>query len=112
MNVKDGLQDIRARLIENGASKGAVQTVDAVITRASLPAAQSATAPSLLQLVRMLMRSSAANADPVIYNDFVRIESDLESRAEQMRAVRDAEDAKPIPKTKKFYKNLKDKKAG
>ena len=112
MNVKDGLQDIRARLIENGASKGSVQTLDAVLQRASLPAAQSATATSLLQLVRMLMRSPAANADPVIYNDFVRIESDLESRAEQMRAERDAEDAKPIPKTKKYYKNLKDKKAG
>src|SRR5918992_14568 len=108
MNVKDGLEDIRARLIANGASEGSVQAVDLILKRASLPAAQSANANSLLQLGRMLMRSPAANADPVVYNDFVRIEADLESRAEQMRAEREAEEARPIPKTKKYYKNLKD----
>lgn len=107
MNVQEGLREIRGRLVDNGAHPKSVQVVDAVLQRASLPAAASASAQSLLQLTRMLMRSPVANADPLVYNDFVRIESDLESRADEFRALRDAEDARPIPKSKKFYKDQK-----
>jgi len=110
MNVKEGLEEIRGRLMRNGADKKSVQVVDTIMQRASLPAAQSASAASLLQLVRMLMRSPASNADPVVYNDFVKIEAELEQRSEEFRAQREAEDAKPIPKTKKFYKEQKGKK--
>lgn len=110
MNVTQGLEEIRGRLIRNGASKASVQLVNTIMQRASLPAAQSASAGSLLQLVRMLMRSPVANADPVVYNDFVKIEEELEIRSDEFRAQREAEDAKPIPKTKKFYKAQKEKK--
>lgn len=110
MNVTQGLEDIRGRLIRNGANRKSLQLVDAIAQRASLPAAQDASAGSLLQLVRMLMRTPVANADPVVYNDFVKVEEELETRSEEFRAQREAEDAKPIPKTKKFYKSLKDKK--
>lgn len=107
MNVQEGLREIRGRLVENQANPKSVQVVDAVLQRASLPAAASASAQSLLQLTRMLMRSPVANADPLVYNDFVRIESDLESRADEFRAVREAEDARPVPKSRKFYKEQK-----
>lgn len=109
MNVKDGLLTIRARLIENDAHPESIEAVDGILKRASLPAAQSATAGSLLQMVRMLMRLPVSNTNPQVYNDFVRLEAELEARAEQVRAERAAEEAKPIPKTKKYYKNLKEK---
>jgi hypothetical protein len=109
MNVKEGLTDIRGRLVDNGASRKSVQLVDTIMERASLPAAQQASAGSLLQLVRMLMRSPVSNADPIVYNDFVRIEEELERRSDEFRAQREEEDAKPIPKTKKFYKTHKEK---
>ena len=110
MNVQEGLQEIRQRLVDNGAQAGSIQTVDAILKRASLPAASSASANSLLQLVRMLMRTPMANENPRIYNDFVKIEADLEDRAEQFRAIKAEEDAKPLPKSHKFYKEQKQKK--
>jgi hypothetical protein len=109
MNVKEGLVEIRSRLVENGASPKTLQVVDVVMQRASLPAAQDASAGSLLQLTRMLMRSPAANADPLVYDDFVQVEAALEHRADEFRIKRAEEDARPIPKTKKFYKDRKDK---
>ena len=97
-------------MTRNGADPKSVQLVDTIKQRASLPAAQSASAGSLLQLVRMLIRSPVANADPVVYNDFVKLEEELEIRSDEFRARREAEDAKPVPKLKKFYKEQKDRK--
>lgn len=108
MNVQEGLTEIRARLQQNGASATSVQVVDMILQRAALPAASSASAQSLLQLTRMLMRTPVANSDPVVYNDFVRIEEDLERRSSEFRAQREAEDAKPLPKSRKFYKEQKE----
>lgn len=107
MKVQEGLREIRDRLIDNDAEQKSIQVVDVILQRASLPAASSASATSLLQLVRMLMRSPVADADPTVYNDFVRIESDLEHRADEFRAVREAEEARPAPKLKKYYKAQK-----
>lgn len=109
MNVTQGLQIIRGQLVSNGASPKSLKLVDTIMERAALPAAQQASAGSMLQLVRMLMRSSVSNADPVVYNDFVKLEAEMENRSEQARMEREAEDAKPIPKTKKFYKDQKKK---
>lgn len=113
MNVLDGLQNIRERLVENDAEPETLGTVDLFIRRASLPAAKNASAGSQLQLVRMLMRTAESNSNVRVYNDFVRLEEELESGAAQAQARRAEEDAKPVPKTKKFYKEQKerDKKA-
>jgi hypothetical protein len=107
MNVQEGLREIKVRLEDNGASRKSVAVVETIEKRASLPAAASASATSLLQLVRMLMRSPASNSDPQVYNDFVRLEAELEQRAEVVRAEREAEDARPLPKSRKYYKSLK-----
>lgn len=104
MNVQEGLQEIRSRLVEQDASPATLKLVDGIMQRASLPAASSATAGSLLQLVRMLMRSPQAGSNPTVYNDLVGVESDLEERAAEMRERQAEEDAKPIPKLKKHYK--------
>ena len=113
MIVLDGLQNIRERLVENDAEDASLATVDLFIKRASLPAAKNATVNSQLQLVRMLMRTPESNTNVRVYNDFVRLEEEMESGAAEAQARRAAEDAKPVPKTKKFYKEQKerDKKA-
>jgi hypothetical protein len=113
MNVRDGLLEIRERLVENGASAKTLALVDGVVQRASTPSAAGANANSLLQLTRMLMRSPVADANPDVYDDLIQIEAGLEQRAEAFRAQREADDARPLPKTKKYYKDLKtSKKAG
>jgi RNA polymerase-interacting CarD/CdnL/TRCF family regulator len=110
MNVKEGLTEIRVRLIENGAKRDTVKMVDMILQRASLPAASGASATSMLQLVRMLMRNSVSNSNAEVYNDLVKLESQLEARADEFRALRDEEErmANPKdPKSKKFYKTHK-----
>ena len=104
MDVQHGLQQIRERLMEQDASPATLKLVDGIMQRAALPAAASAKAGSLLQLVRMLMRSPVAGSNPTVYNDLVRVESDLEERAAEFRERQEAEDAKPLPKLKKHYK--------
>ena len=114
MNVVEGLQTIRRRLEENGADAASLALVDQITKRAALPAAKSANAQSLLQLVRMLMRSPAASSNVRVYNDFVRLEDEIETATATFKERQALEDAKPVPKTKKYYKELKEreKKAG
>jgi hypothetical protein len=107
MNVGEGLQAIKERLIVNGADPDTVTVVDGVMQRAALPAASSATAGSLLQLVRMLMRSPQASSNPRIYNDLSKVEADLEVKADEVRERRAEEEAKPVPKLKKHYTKKK-----
>lgn len=109
MNVQEGLREIRERLKENEAQPETLKLVDAILQRASLPAASDASANSLLQLVRMLMRSPAANSSPKVYNDLVKLESNLETKADEFRAIREEEESRPLPKSRKYYKDLKKK---
>lgn len=109
VNVVEGLQSIRERLERRNADPETLKCVDAILKRASLPAAAPANANSVIQLVRMLMRTPAADANPRIYNDFVGLEEELEQASVAFRERQAAEDAKPLPKTKKFYKEQKEK---
>ena len=109
MNVLDGLQQIRDRLIDNDAEPATIECVDQIIRRAALPAAAPAAATSLLQLVRMLMRTPAANSNVAVYNDLVRLEEEITNAAAAYRERQAAEEARPIPKTKKYYKQLKER---
>lgn len=109
MNVLEGLQNIRHRLEANGADPASIQVVDQIMRRAALPAAAPASANSLIQLVRMLMRTPAANGNVRIYNDFVRLEEELDVAGAAARERQALEDAKPVPKTKKFYKEQKER---
>ena len=109
MNVAEGLQIIRDRLVENGADPATLRLVDDIMRRASLPAAQTASAPSLLQLVRLLMRRPEANSNTRIYNDLALLEEQLDQAAAAARERRAAEEARPIPKPKKYYKQLRER---
>lgn len=109
VNVAEGLKVIRERLVDNGAEPATIATVDLFLSRATLPAAQSASATSLLQLVRLLMRTPAANNNNRVYNDLVRLEEELETSSAAAQARRAEEDNRPVPKDKKYYKALKEK---
>ncbi len=109
MNVLEGLQSIRARLNENGASPETMSLVDTIIKRAALPAAAPASAQSLLQLVRMLARSPVATNNMTVYNDLLRLEEELQTAGAQYHERVQAEEAKPVPKTKKHYKQAKER---
>ena len=109
VNVLEGLQIIRQRLVENAATPATLALVDAIAQRAALPAAQAASSQSLLQLVRMLQRTPVATKDIAVYNDLLRLEDQLSAASQRVMEQRAAEDARPTPKTKKHYKDLKEK---
>ena len=109
VKVTEGLQIIRQRLVENGATPETLGLVDTIMQRASLPAAAAASTQSLLQLVRMLARSPVASNNIAVYNDLLRLEEDLQSAAAQYHERMQAEESKPVPKTKKHYKQLKER---
>lgn len=108
MNARDGLERIRERLWENDAQTATLQLVDDMIKRASAPGADRAQA-SMLQLVGHLLRTPAAKNNYQVYNDLVRVEEELNEVAERRRAEVAAEESRPMPKSKKYYKQLKDK---
>ena len=109
MNVIEGLRTVRQRLVDNGAKEATIVHVDQIIKRASVPSVGNASAQSLLQLTRMLMRHPTASSNSAVYNDLALLEEQLEASAVDgaRRAAEEAE--KPMPKTKKYYKELKEK---
>ncbi|MCC7024344.1 MAG: hypothetical protein IT338_16075 [Thermomicrobiales bacterium] len=109
MNVLEGLQTIRLRLTENGAAPETLALVDTIMKRAALPAAAPASAQSLLQLTRMLARTPVATNNMAVYNDLLRLEEELQSAGAAYHERVAAEEAKPIPKTKKHYKQMKER---
>jgi hypothetical protein len=109
VNVLEGLQTIRIRLVENGAAPETLALVDAIMKRAALPAAAPAAAQSLLQLTRMLARTPVASANITVYNDLLRLEEDLQGAAQDYHERAAAEAAKPVPKTKKHYKQIRER---
>jgi len=108
MNAREGLERIRERLYEHDARTETLDLVDTMIKRASVPGADRAQA-SMSQLVRMLARTPVANQNVEVYNDLVRLEEELEVANARRRAEIEAEEARPLPKSKKFYKQQKAK---
>jgi hypothetical protein len=101
MRVTDGLMTIRDRLAANGAIPPTLTMVDTYINRAQ---GTDASAPSLTQLVKMLMRTPEAHKNSGVYNDLTLIEEQLGVATAAALAEREREDARPVPKDKKFYK--------
>jgi hypothetical protein len=78
-----------------------------MVKRAAVPGAERAQA-SLSQLVRMLARTPVANNDVGVYDDLVGLQDELESVSADRAAQAAAEANRPIPKSKKFYKQKKE----
>lgn len=109
MNVQDGLTEIKRRLESQGARPATLQAVDLILRRAALPAASAAPDTSLLKLTRMLMRTPAANTNTDVFNDLSRLEEELEGFAAAHRERAAAEEARPVPKSRKHYKELRER---
>jgi hypothetical protein len=101
MRVVDGLSTIRERLVANNAVPQTLTTVDAYIRRAE---GTDASAPSITQLVRMLMRTQEAHKSSAVYNDLALLEEQLATSTAAAMAERAKEESRPLPKDKKFYK--------
>ena len=109
MNVVTGLERVREMLASNGALMVTLDTVDGVIENAErLPGGGSAQA-TMLQLIKMLMRTPAANKDVRIYNDLAKLEEQMVNRAAVAARERAAVVDRPMPKDKKFYKAQKER---
>ncbi len=109
MNALEGLQRVRERLLNNGAGAETLKLVDMVIKTASQPGADRAQVRSLNELVRRLMRMPVANANVAVYDDLAVLEQQLDEAAARVSAERAAEESRPTPKSKKYYKALKEK---
>jgi hypothetical protein len=107
VDVVDGLERVRERLVTNDAHQETLDTVDDFLERArKAPGAQ---ARSLSQLVQMLMRTQAAHRSTLVYDDLTRLEQELGEATARVQAERAALESRPMPKPTKYYKDLKKK---
>ncbi len=91
MNLVDGLGRVRAMLEANGAEPATLGAVDAVVANAeSTRGGSTTTAPSLLQITRMLLKTPLASGNVRIYNDLTRLEEQLATRADAVAREREA----------------------
>jgi hypothetical protein len=110
MNAIEGLERLRARLEANNARAVTLDAVDDVLEKARrMPGGGGAAARSLMQLVQMLMRTDAAHRSTAVYDDLARLEEQLQDASARAQAEREAEESRPMPKTAKYYKELKKK---
>lgn len=63
-----------------------------------------------LRVLQRLMRTPEADRDMSIYNDLAALEEELEGIREANAREREALEARPLPKARKFYKQQKRKK--
>lgn len=108
MNVRDGLVQIRERLYERDARTETLELVDTMIKRASEPGADRAQA-SLTQIVGLLSRTPVANSNIRVYDELMELQDELTAVASQ-RAVEAAEESsKPLPKSRKYYRQRRER---
>ena len=108
MNAREGLERIRERLETNDAKPETLKLLDTMIDRASTPESERAQATQS-QLLKLLVRSPMATNNFAIYNDLVRLEEEVQGVAAQRAAQAAAEADRPMPKSKKYYRDLKAK---
>lgn len=111
MNILLALERIRERLEANQARPETLRLVDVIEQSASQPGADRAQVRSLLELVRRMMRTPVANSNVGVYDDLAVLEEQLATAAAEAAARREAEASRPLPKSKKYYKELREREA-
>ena len=109
MNILNALERVRERLTENEARPATLKLVDDIAKTASTPGADRAQVRSMTDLVRRLMRTPVANQNVGVYDDLAVLEEQLEAQTAEIAAQKAEEEAKPMPKSRKYYKQLKEK---
>lgn len=108
MNAQTGLERIRDRLEEQGAGPATIRFVNQMVRNASAPEMARAQA-SLAQLMRLLVRHEVARNDFNVYNDLVRLQESIDGEAAARAEVQRDLESKPLPKSKKFYREQREK---
>lgn len=111
MNILNALERVRDRLQENGARPETLKLVGTIEKTASTPGADRAQVRSVTDLVRRLMRTPVANQNVGVYDDLAVLEEQLEAETADYMERKTEEEAKPMPKSRKYYKQLKEKEA-
>lgn len=106
MYLADALDRIRERLETNGARSETLRLLDTIGRQ---PGADRAQVGSQLELVRRLMRTPVANGNVGVYDDLAVLEDQMASASAEASARRAAEESKPMPKSKKYYKTLRER---
>ncbi len=108
MNVRDGLVQIRGQLAERDARTETLDLVDEMIKRASEPGADRAQA-SLVQIVGLLSRTPVAHKNIRVYDELMELQDDLQAAAQQRATEVAAEQSRPIPKSRKYYRQRRER---
>lgn len=111
MDLVEGLERIRERLIANDARPETIRLVNTIMQTADQPGAAGARVRSLLELVRRLMRTPVANSNVGVFDDLARLEEELEVAAAEAAQRRAAEESRPLPKPKKYYRAQREREA-
>lgn len=109
MNILNALERVRQRLQENDARPETLKLVGTIEKTASTPGADRAQVRSVTDLVRRLMRTPVANQNVGVYDDLAVLEDQLEAETAGFMEKKAEEEAKPMPKSRKYYKQLKEK---
>jgi predicted RNA-binding Zn ribbon-like protein len=111
VNILNALERVRDRLQENGARPETLKLVGTIQKTASTPGADRAQVRSVTDLVRRLMRTPVANQNVGVYDDLAVLEEQLEAETAGYMERKSEEEARPMPKSRKYYKQLKEKEA-
>ena len=106
MYLSDALVRIRERLESNGARSETLRLLDTIGRQ---PGADRAQVGSQLDLVRRLMRTPVANSNVGVYDDLAVVEEQMAAASAEASARRAAEESRPMPKSKKYYKSLRER---
>lgn len=109
MNLLYGLERIEQRLVENDARDDTFKLVESIRKTANRPGADQAQVRSLVELVRRLMRTPVAHANVGVYDDLAVLEEQLVTASAEASARREEIESRPLPKSKKYYRALKEK---
>jgi hypothetical protein len=109
MNLLSALDRVQERLIDNDARPETLKLVESIRKTALHPQAGGAQVRSLTDLVRRLMRTPVSNENVGVYDDLAVLEEQLVGETAEFAAQRAAEENRPMPKTKKYYRQLKEK---
>jgi predicted RNA-binding Zn ribbon-like protein len=109
MNLLNALERVRQRLEQNGARPETMALVGAIEKNASTPGADRAQVRSVTELVRRLMKTPVANQNIGVYDDLAVLEEQLESESAAFLEQKAEEESRPMPKSRKYYKQLKEK---
>ena len=102
MNIAENMGRLRDQLRHRGAKPQTIAMVDKYLALAQrVGGSEHSTG---LKVLQRLMRAPEAAADTAIYNDLVGLEEELEAVRQENQREREAIEARPIPKPKKFYK--------